>query len=101
MQRATAAWTCRRFGPLVLLSCPFDFGRKHHALIVETQMLSGELGVLGLDPELSESAFMSAEVDNLISSAEARIEQQRKHVHDVASDFEGTPNPSYVLVPSR
>ena len=45
---------------------------------------------LELDAELSESAFKSAEVDNLISSAEARIEQQRKHVHDVASDFEAS-----------
>ena len=35
------------FEPLVLLSCRSTSAESHHALIVETQMLSGELGVLG------------------------------------------------------
>ncbi|MFZ0854793.1 MAG: hypothetical protein WAO08_37035 [Hyphomicrobiaceae bacterium] len=33
---------------------------------------------------------MSAEVDNLISSAEVRIAHQRKHIRAVASDFEAS-----------
>ena len=40
--------------------------------------------------ELSEADFMSAEGDNLISSAEVRIAQQRKHIRAVASDFEAS-----------
>jgi hypothetical protein len=44
----------------------------------------------GLDAELYEAEFMSTELDNLISSAEARILRQRKYVRAVASDFEAS-----------
>jgi predicted nucleic acid-binding Zn-ribbon protein len=43
-----------------------------------------------LDAELYEAKFMSAELDNLISSAEGRIERQRQYVRSVASDFEAS-----------
>jgi len=39
---------------------------------------------------LNEADFMSAEVDNLIASAEMRIEQQRRRVRATASDFEAS-----------
>ena len=35
---------------------------------------------------------MSAEVDNLISSAEVRIAHQRKHIRAVALDFQASMN---------
>ena len=34
--------------------------------------------------------FLLTEVDNLIASAESRIERQRSHVRSVASDFEAS-----------
>jgi hypothetical protein len=40
--------------------------------------------------KLDEADFLSAEVDNLIASAESRIERQRDYVRKVSSDFEGS-----------
>jgi hypothetical protein len=42
-----------------------------------------------LDAEPDETTLIVAEIDNLIATAEARIERQREYVRSVGSDFEG------------
>ena len=43
-----------------------------------------------LDAEPDETTLIVAEIDNLIATAEARIECQREYVRSVGSDFEGS-----------
>jgi hypothetical protein len=43
-----------------------------------------------LDAEPDETTLIVTEIDNLIATAEARIERQREYVRSVGSDFEGS-----------